>query len=113
MIPTPENGLLTLGFWRDLVVNASATLLGVAAGIPVALWIDRILARRRESQDYRARQGVRREQRKQLLSVLQTTLEINRALIESSIVRESSNPDDFATGFDAAFWTRRRRSSTS
>lgn len=37
-------------FWKDFVSNLSATLLGVALGIPIALWISRFQERRTEKE---------------------------------------------------------------
>jgi hypothetical protein len=36
-------------FTQDFIANALATFLGVLAGIPVALWLDRLQQRRHET----------------------------------------------------------------
>ncbi|MBW1796037.1 MAG: hypothetical protein JRJ38_16715 [Deltaproteobacteria bacterium] len=69
-------------FWKDFASNVLATLLGVAVGIPVALWIDRFVSRRRESKEIAERRNALTQRKNQFLQMLHEALRKNLALVE-------------------------------
>ena len=69
-----ENGIdmhfLDFAFWQAFVSNAAATLVGVALGIPIALWISRHQANTEE-----------KERKKKILTLLYDELLVDRAVL--------------------------------
>jgi len=68
-------------FWQDFASNSLATLLGVLVGIPIALWLNRLLTRWQESRKTSQEQALAAQQRRQLLQMLREALQKNRDLI--------------------------------
>jgi uncharacterized membrane protein len=69
------------GFWQDFVSNSLATLLGALVGIPIALWLNRLLTRWQEHRKTSQEQALAHHRRNQLLQMLRETLQKNRDLI--------------------------------
>ena len=61
-------------FWQDFVANGLATLLGVAVGIPIALWINNFLE-----------QSSEKEHKQKILHLLCDELEYNQHILSSWI----------------------------
>jgi len=68
-------------FWQGVISNLIATLLGVVIGIPVALWVDRTLTRRRKKEDDNRATEVERARRAHLLQIIRNSLTKNDELL--------------------------------
>lgn len=68
-------------FWQDLTSNALATILGILIGIPVALWIDRLLSNWQEAKEASKKLAVEAQKRRHLLQMFQGALEKNYDLV--------------------------------
>lgn len=73
-------------FGTDFVVNflanALATLLGALVGIPIALWVDRFLSRRKEEQELFAKAQQEHQRRRVFLKTVLETLQKNFVILE-------------------------------
>ena len=70
-----------LAFWKDFVSNGLSTLLGVLFGIPVALWLDRLISSRRHAQEMEQACLVSKARRLQFVDMLVETLSKNQQLV--------------------------------
>jgi len=68
-------------FWQDFVSNTLATVLGVLVGIPVALWVDRLVAHWQEAREVSQKQVLAAQRRHQLLQMLREALQKNHDLV--------------------------------
>lgn len=59
-------GLFDLSFWQSFISNLCATVIGVGLGIPVALWINRLIGKSTE-----------KERKKKVLRLLHSELQTN------------------------------------
>ncbi len=78
-------------FWKDFVANATATLLGVAVGIPVALWIDRLVSSWQESKESAKQRITLTLRRNQFLQMLREALNKNLQLVQQ--MEQELRPD--------------------
>jgi len=69
-------------FWQDFVANSLATLLGVGAGIPIALWINNLLE-----------QSSEKEHKQKILHLLCDELEYNSKILSSWITTGAKKED--------------------
>lgn len=71
-----------LFFWKNLVSNGLATLLGAVIGIPIALVIDRHLAARRKAEERQQAHTLTLERKLQLIESLEAALRKNQQLVQ-------------------------------
>lgn len=69
-------------FWQNFVSNSLATLLGVVVGIPVALFIDRLVNQWQAKEEIRKQKERLQQRKSQLLQTIKETLQKNLALVE-------------------------------
>jgi len=75
-------GFFDFSFWKDFASNGAATLLGVLAGIPIALAIDRWLHGRRQQEERRQSRLSAIARQRQLLELVRSALDKNKKLVE-------------------------------
>lgn len=68
-------------FWKDVSSNGLATLLGALVGIPIALWLNRLIDSRRQKADKEMIKSQMVERRKQFSAMLVAALQKNAALV--------------------------------
>ena len=80
-----------MDFWIDFTANFIATILGLLLGIPIALWLDRMIVRRHQ-----------KEEAKNVLSAFKDELSHNLKLI--GYVREQLGRDLVVSKLDLSTW---------
>lgn len=86
-----EISFFDITFWKDFVSNLSATLIGVALGIPGALFIDRYLSGIKAFEELDQERHEANIRKKQFLQMILESLQKNLALIAQ--IEEQLKPE--------------------
>ncbi len=79
-------------FWKDFAPNGLATLLGVVAGIPIALWLYQRQQKSEATIKQEAQEKEAQERKNKFLNLVKEELEYNQLVLTEVIQAQETDP---------------------